>query len=94
MARAIARLKMGFYPLPEREGSKLRSLLAFSEAGSVIDPCVGQGAAHHLVTSEANVHRYGIELDAERAQAASSTGKDKSLDIRLLPFVVQVLRRS
>jgi hypothetical protein len=74
MARASARLKMGFYPLPEREGSKLRSLLAFSEAGSVIDPCVGQGAALHLVTSEANVHRYGIELDAERAQAASANG--------------------
>jgi hypothetical protein len=29
-------------------------------------------AALHLVTREANVHRYGIELDAERAQAAGS----------------------
>lgn len=74
MARAIARLKMGYYPLPESEGTKLRSLLTFSEPGSAIDPCVGKGTALHLVTSEANVSRYGIELDAGRAHAASSTG--------------------
>ncbi len=37
MARAAARLKMGYYPLPVNEAKKLRSLLAFSSPSSVID---------------------------------------------------------
>ena len=65
---------MGFYPLPESEGMKLRSLLSYTKPASVIDPCAGQGAALHLVTSEAVVRRYGVELDAERARTASSKG--------------------
>ena len=72
--RNVARLKMGYYPLPEAEGVKLRSLLSFTGPASVIDPCVGQGTALHLVTSEAQVRRYGVELDAERARIASSNG--------------------
>jgi hypothetical protein len=72
--RNVARLKMGYYPLPESEGSKLRSLLSFSEPASVIDPCVGQGTALHLVTSGAQVRRSGVELDAERARIASANG--------------------
>ena len=43
--RNAARLKMGYYPLPEVEGAKLRSLLSFTGPASVIDPCVGQGTA-------------------------------------------------
>ena len=50
--RNVARLKMGYYPLPEAEGVKLRSLLSFAGPASVIDPCVGQGTALHLVTSD------------------------------------------
>jgi Uncharacterised methyltransferase family (DUF6094) len=72
--RNVARLKMGYYPLPEAEGEKLRSLLSFAGLASVIDPCVGQGTALGLVTSDAPVRRYGIELDAERARIASSKG--------------------
>ncbi len=72
--RNVARLKMGYYPLPEAEGVKLRSLLTFARPASVIDPCVGQGIALHLVTSDAEVRRYGVELDAERARIASSKG--------------------
>lgn len=72
--RNVARLKMGYYPLPEAEGVKLRALLSFSEPSSVIDPCVGQGMALHLVTSDAQVRRYGVELDAERARIASANG--------------------
>ena len=62
--RNVARLKMGYYPLPEAEGVKLRSLLSFAGSASVIDPCVGQGTALHLVTGDAQVRRYGVELDA------------------------------
>ncbi|WP_263359516.1 class I SAM-dependent methyltransferase [Acidicapsa ligni] len=72
--RNIARLKMGYYPLPESEGTKLRALLSFSERASVIDPCVGQGTALHLVTGNADVRCYGVELDAERARLATSRG--------------------
>ena len=72
--RNVARLKMGYYPLPEAEGVKLRSLLLFSEPASVIDPCVGQGTALDLVTSDAPVRSYGVELDAERARIATANG--------------------
>ena len=72
--RNAARLKMGYYPLPHSEGIKLRSLLTYMNAASVIDPCVGQGVALHLITSEAPVRCYGIELDAERARIASASG--------------------
>ncbi len=72
--RSVARLKMGYYPLPESEGVKLRSLLSFAGQASVIDPCVGQGTALQLVTREASVCRYGVELDADRAQIANSRG--------------------
>ncbi len=72
--RNAARLKMGYYPLPPSEGLKLRSLLTYTQMASVIDPCVGKGTAFHLITSDAIVRRYGIELDAERARIARASG--------------------
>src|SRR5882762_871848 len=39
--RNVARLKMGYYPLPESEGVKLRALLSFPQPASAVDPCVG-----------------------------------------------------
>lgn len=72
--RNAARLKMGYYPLPESEGTKLRSLLRYSQPASVVDPCVGQGIALQTVTKDAPVRLYGVELDAERARTASSRG--------------------
>src|SRR5579859_136195 len=72
--RNVARLKMGYYPLPETEGVKLHSLLSFTLPASVIDPCVGQGTALQLVTRDAPVRRYGVELDGERARISSSKG--------------------
>lgn len=72
--RNAARLKMGYYPLPESEGKKLRSLLAYTQAASVIDPCVGLGTALQLVTCDAPVRRYGVELDSERARLAKAKG--------------------
>jgi hypothetical protein len=72
--RSAARLKMGYYPLPESEGLKLRSLVTYPQPASVIDPCVGQGTALQLVTRDAPVRRYGIELDGERARISNSKG--------------------
>ena len=72
--RSVARLKMGYYPLPESEAVKLRSFLNFSTPASVVDPCVGQGTALRLLTEDADVRPYGVELDAERALAAAAAG--------------------
>lgn len=72
--RNVARLKIGSYPLPEPEEAKLRSLLFFTGPASAIDPCVGPGIALHLATSDAQVRRYGVELDAEHARIASANG--------------------
>jgi predicted RNA methylase len=74
MARSVAKLKMGFYPLPPSEGAKLRQLLSFTGPASVVDPCVGQGVALNLITLGAAARRYGVELDAERAAIAQSKG--------------------
>ena len=74
MARNAARLKMGYYPLPESEAARLRALLNFTGPASVVDPCVGQGTALEIITQGAEVRRYGVELDAERALIAQSKG--------------------
>ena len=51
MARSAARLKMGYYPLPESEGANLRKLLSFTGLASVVDPCVGRNNREALVQS-------------------------------------------
>ena len=53
MARNAARMKMGHYPLPEAEARKIRKLLKYPAQASVIDPCVGTGAAFNLITASA-----------------------------------------
>jgi Uncharacterised methyltransferase family (DUF6094) len=74
LARSAARLKMGFFPLPESEARKIHSLLSFPFPCSVIDPCAGQGTALNLITEGAQVERHGIELDTRRAEHAAATG--------------------
>ena len=69
--RTAARLKLGYFPLPEAEAQQIRQFLVFSpEPSSVLDPCAGTGAAFRSLTEGANVRRYGIELDAHRAEEA------------------------
>ncbi|HTF72645.1 MAG TPA: DUF6094 domain-containing protein [Edaphobacter sp.] len=72
--RNTARIKLGYYPLPPTEGDRLRSLLVFSPGTSVLDPCAGSGAALHQLTRGAEVEKFGVELDAERAAAAAASG--------------------
>jgi predicted RNA methylase len=73
--RNVARIKLGYYPLPPAEGSRLRHLLNFpSESASVLDPCSGTGAALLRLTDGAPAKHYGIELDAERARLAAAAG--------------------
>jgi hypothetical protein len=73
--RNVARIKLGYYPLPQEEAKRLRKLLEYS-AGitSVVDPCVGTGAALDQLTDGVKAQKYGVELDANRAAAAATSG--------------------
>src|SRR5690348_7055083 len=72
--RTAARLKLGYYPLPNEEAMRIRRFLSFSAgSASVLDPCTGTGAAFLTITVEANVLRYGIELDANRVREAKDS---------------------
>src|ERR1035438_5314790 len=63
--------RLGFFPLPLTEAQRIRRFLCFPDApSSAIDPCVGDGVAFEVITSGAEVLRYGIELDAYRADQA------------------------
>ncbi len=74
MARNVARLKMGYFPLPLTEASNIRSLLSFSGPCCVVDPCAGKGTALNLITAGAPVFRFGVELDTGRAEEAAKAG--------------------
>jgi hypothetical protein len=63
--------RLGFYPLPLSEAQPIRRFLCFPDApSSAIDPCIGDGVAFEAITGGAQVLRYGIELDAYRAEQA------------------------
>jgi len=69
--RFQGKARLGFYPLPLSESHRIRKFLQFpGTASSAIDPCVGDGAAFEVITNGAEVFRYGIELDAFRAEQA------------------------
>lgn len=69
--RLEARLKLGYYPLPDAEAERLRKYLVFPESHcSALDPCAGTGAALATLTCDSTALRYAIELDAHRAYEA------------------------
>jgi hypothetical protein len=74
--RNAGRIKLGYYPLPKAEGIRLRNLLGYPVEGgaSVVDPCIGTGAALMQLTEGALVSRYGVKLDADRALEATAMG--------------------
>src|SRR5260370_5733757 len=73
--RNVARIKLGYYPLPPDEGARLRQLLNYpADPVSVLDPCAGTGAALVQLTDNANTNRYAVELDAEQARLAEAAG--------------------
>jgi hypothetical protein len=74
MARIASRLKMSYFPLPETEARRIRSLLSFSGPCIVADPCAGKGTALNLITAGAPAIRFGVELDTGRAEEAAKTG--------------------
>jgi hypothetical protein len=69
--RFIGKSRLGFFPLPSSEAQRIRRFLLFpDQPSSAIDPCVGNGVAFEAITGGAGVLRYGIELDAYRAEQA------------------------
>jgi hypothetical protein len=67
--RFVGKSRLGFYPLPLSEAQRIRRSLLFpAQPSSALDPCVGDGGAFEVITSGAEVLRYGIELDAYRAE--------------------------
>jgi tRNA1(Val) A37 N6-methylase TrmN6 len=72
--RNVARIKLGYYPLPHAEGLRLRRLLVFEDGASAVDPCAGTGAALHQLTEGADVDKHGVELDAGRAAQSAASG--------------------
>lgn len=69
--RTRAKLKLGYYPLDQREARRIRRYLQFSgDSASVLDPCAGTGAALLALSGGAAAIRYGVELDAHRADEA------------------------
>jgi len=72
MARLAAKVRCNYFPLPDREAGLIRSCLTFPEQQfSALDPCAGEGRAMAVITESSKAIRYGIEIDAYRAEAAT-----------------------
>jgi len=84
--RAHGQTKLGFYPLPIAEAQRLKNWLNFPDQFSTIDPCVGDGAAFAHLLHDAPARRYGIEIDAYRAEQARAlrieTLQADAMDVR------------
>jgi hypothetical protein len=72
--RPHGKTKLGFFPLPTTEAERLRNCLTFAPEFSAVDPCVGDGVAFTCLLSGAHGYRYGIEIDANRAEQARVLG--------------------
>ena len=93
--RAHGQAKLGFYPLPVAEAERLKNWLHFSEQFSALDPCVGDGIAFAQLLRDAPVRRYGIEIDAYRAEQARAGGIEtvqaNAMDVRCPAETVSLL---
>jgi tRNA1(Val) A37 N6-methylase TrmN6 len=93
--RPHGQTKLGFFPLPVAEAKRLKTWLAFPERFSALDPCVGDGVAFAQLLREVTAHRYGIEIDANRAEQAKALGIDtlqaNAMDVRSQPETVSLL---
>jgi len=93
--RPHGQTKLGFFPLPIAEARRLKNWLAFPERFSAIDPCVGDGVAFAHLLHDVTAHRYGIEIDAYRAEQANALGIETlqadAMDVRCQPEAVSLL---
>jgi hypothetical protein len=93
--RPHGKTKLGFFPLPVAEAARLNHCLAFASAFSALDPCVGDGAAFTQLLHGVTAHRYGIEIDANRAEQARALGIEtlqaNAMDVRCPPEALSLL---
>src|SRR5580693_2447681 len=93
--RPHGQTKLGFFPLPVAEAKLLKNWLVFPERFSALDPCVGDGVAFTHLLRDVAGHRYGIEIDANRAEQARALGIDtlqaNTMDVRCPPEAVSLL---
>jgi SAM-dependent methyltransferase len=93
--RAPGKIKLGFFPLPVSEAARLKHFLAFASEFSALDPCVGDGVAFSHLLHGATAHRYGIEIDANRAEQARALGIEvmqaNTMDVRCQPDAMSLL---
>jgi hypothetical protein len=70
--RIQGKLRLGYFPLPVSEARRIRTWLRCpASAYSAIDPCIGDGTAFSEITGGTSARRYGVELDAYRAELAA-----------------------
>lgn len=76
--RLVAKMKLGYYPLPVEHGPNIRARLSFPgegmEPAAALDPCAGTGAALKAITSGSDSALYAVELDVIRANMAAEAG--------------------
>jgi hypothetical protein len=93
--RPHGKTKLGFFPLPVAEAARLNHCLAFASEFSALDPCVGDGVAFTHLLHGVNAHRYGIEIDANRAEKGRALGiktlQANTMDVRCPPEAVSLL---
>ena len=93
--RPHGKTKLGFFPLPVPEAARLKNYLAFASEFSALDPCVGDGVAFTHLLQGVTAHRYGIEIDANRAEQARALGVEtvqaNAMDVRCPPEAVSLL---
>jgi SAM-dependent methyltransferase len=84
--RPHGKTKLGFFPLPLPEAERLKNCLAFPSEFSALDPCAGDGVAFDRLLEGTEARRYGIEIDANRAEQATLLGIDtvqaNTMDVR------------
>ena len=93
--RPHGQTKLGFFPLPIAEAKGLKNWLSFPERFSALNPCVGDGVAFAQLLHGVTAHRYGIEIDANRAEQARALGIEtvqaNTMDVRCPPEAVSLL---
>lgn len=93
--RPHGKTKLGFFPLPTAEATRLKNCLVFASEFSALDPCVGDGVAFTRLLDGVTAHRYGIEIDSNRAEQARALGIEtlqaNAMDVRCPAEAVSLL---
>jgi hypothetical protein len=93
--RPHGKTRLGFFPLPIAEAERLRHCLTFPHEFSAVDPCVGDGVAFTCLFKDTQARRYGIEIDAKRAEQSRSLGIEtlhaNTMDVRCPAEAVSLL---